>query len=513
MTSTETAAPTAVAPDRDHAAPAADDGLTRVFIAAFGLFGWMFGLRKLSDNGYLWHVRTGQVILDSGVPHHDIYSFTIRGHAWIAQSWLAELLYGVVNRYFGGHGLQVLSAATGALVAMLMAWTALRLTGDRVRGVGVAVIAGAAVLSPWSERPLALGLLALAVVVVVVELPDSRVGRYPLIVLPIVFWIWGNVHGTWVLGMVYVGLHVLARWIDGHPCWTKDRERTLVLAVLVSVAILLINPYGIGLLTFPVVLVGRGGVLQSVVEWRSPDFREIPSAIYAIWLVTFIAIGARSWRRYSRCDLIVAVPFLLLAFWAQRNISLAAIVSLPIAARACAPATVDRVGANAVVGRGAAGGADIAVQTRAQSSRVSQVAFVAIVALGGLWLVNTLQAPAYNLNAYPVKALSRLDRDGELGPKTRLLTTDAWAGYVISKYWPKQPVFFDDRYDTYPVAQSKDYLRLLWGKPGWQGILDRNQIALVVWPKNDPLTQLLAESPQWQRQRGDKVSAVFERRL
>jgi hypothetical protein len=495
-------------PDNGAVGPAADAGLTAVFIAVFGVLGWIFGLRKLSDNGYLWHVRTGQVILDSGVPHHDIYSFTIRGHSWIAQSWLAELTYGVVNRYVGGHGLQILSAVTGSLVAMLMAWTALRLTGDRVRGVTVAVLAVATVLVPWSERPLALGLLALALVVIVVELPGSRLGRHPLIVLPILFWIWGNVHGTWLLGMVYVGLHVLARWIDGHPWWTKGRERTLVLAVLISAAVLLINPYGLSVLTFPVVLVSRGGVLRSVVEWRSPDFREPGSAIYALWLATFVAVGTRSWRRYSRRDLIVVVPFLLLAFWAQRNISLAAIVSLPIAARACAPAPLDQV----VAGNLAVDGTGAAVQAPAGTARIARIAMVAIIALGGLWLVNALQEPAYDLSAFPVKSLARLDRNGELGPTTRLLTTDAWAGYVISKYWPHQPVFFDDRYDTYPVAQSKAYLELLHGSPGWQKVLDRNHIGLVVWPKDDPLTSLLAESPKWERQRGDDVSAVFKRR-
>ncbi|MCU1456667.1 MAG: hypothetical protein JWL73_759 [Actinomycetia bacterium] len=505
MTQTATARPAAVAPDLRAATGTSDEGLTRVFIAVFGLAGWIFGLQKLSDNSYLWHVRTGQVILDSGVPHHDVFSFSIRGHAWIAQSWLAELAYGVVNRYFGGHGLQVLSAATGALVAMLLVWIALELTHDRVRAVGVAALAAAPILLLWSERPLALGLLALALVVVVVELPSSRLGLHPLIVLPVVFWVWGNVHGTWLLGMVYVGLHALARWIDGHPWYVRSRERTLVVAVLLSAVLLLANPYGVGLITFPVVLFSRGDVLQHVVEWQSPNFRDLASAVYALWLVAFIAIGTRAWRRYGRRDLIVGVPFLLLAFWAQRNIALAVIVTLPIVARACAPSRI----VTATEERAETGGS---LKAPARTSSVGRVALVAVVALGGLWLASTLQHPAYDLSQYPVKTLARLDHAGELGPRTRLLTTDAWAGYVIAKYWPHQPVFFDDRYDTYPVAQTRDYTKLLQGDPGWKAILDGNRIGLVVWPKDLPLTQILAESPDWRRQPGDKLSAVFQRR-
>ncbi len=499
MTVTETAAAAAVSQEPPRPVPSTDDGLARVFVAVFGLLGWIFGLQKLSDNSYLWHVRTGAYILDSGVPHHEIYSFTIAGHTWIAQSWLAELVYGVVNREFGGHGLQVLSAVTGALVGMLMMWIALRVTGDRVRAVGVTALAAAVVFLLWSERPLALGLLALAIVVIVVELPTSRVGRHPLIVLPIVFWVWGNVHGTWFLGLAYVGFQVLAGWVDGRPWWKPGRERTLVVAVLISVAVLMLNPYGIALITFPIELVGRGGVLQNVVEWRSPNFRDLPSAVYALWLVLFVVVGVRSDRRYSRRDLIVAVPFLLLAFWAQRNITLAVLVTLPIVARACKPLGSDP-------------STESTSTTTVRTSRFSRLALVAIVALGGIWLVGSLQRPAFDDSAYPVRSLARLDGQGALGPSTRLLTTDAWAGYVIAKYWPEQPVFFDDRYDTYPVAKSKEYITLMKGGPAWKQILDANRIGLVVWPKTAPLTQLLDESPQWEREAGDHLSAVFKRR-
>ena len=50
----------------------------------------------------------------------------------------------------------------------------------------------------------------------------------------------------------------------------------------------------------------------------------------------------------------------------------------------------------------------------------------------------------------------------------RLLTTDAWAGYVIYKYWPEQHVFFDDRYDMYPIAMTQAYNKVLGLKPGWE---------------------------------------------
>src|SRR5215211_2611020 len=68
--------------------------MSTVFTSVFALGGLALGVRQLHDNSFLWHMRTGELILDRGIPHSDPYSFTAPGTKWIAQSWLAELLYG-----------------------------------------------------------------------------------------------------------------------------------------------------------------------------------------------------------------------------------------------------------------------------------------------------------------------------------------------------------------------------------------------------------------------------------
>jgi hypothetical protein len=40
-----------------------------LFTLVFALGGWRAGLRRLSDNSFFWHLRTGRLILDHGVPH------------------------------------------------------------------------------------------------------------------------------------------------------------------------------------------------------------------------------------------------------------------------------------------------------------------------------------------------------------------------------------------------------------------------------------------------------------
>ena len=132
---------------------------------------------------------------------------------------------------------------------------------------------------------------------------------------------------------------------------------------------------------------------------------------------------------------------------------------------------------------------------------------VVVVCLVGVLLVGkTLSMPNFDVKRYPTAALQSLDKQHRLGG--RLLTTDAWAGYVIYKYWPEQHVFFDDRYDMYPVSITNDYNKILSLKPGWEKVLDKYKIDTVVWPGR---AAGLAHLPGWKGSATTSVEDVHPR--
>src|SRR5262249_2943842 len=102
-----------------HDGPADGPGLGAVFTALFALVGWIVGRGRLADNSFFWHLRTGEWILDHGIPRHDVFSFTARGVDWVAQSWLAEVTYGVLARTTGAFGIRALVGVVAASVAVL----------------------------------------------------------------------------------------------------------------------------------------------------------------------------------------------------------------------------------------------------------------------------------------------------------------------------------------------------------------------------------------------------------
>jgi hypothetical protein len=126
--------PYAVAPVARRATRAgrARISLDALYTVAFAVIGWAVGIAKLGDNSFFWHLRTGRLILEQGIPHADPYSFTAHGATWVAQSWLAELSYGVVDRVGGGAGLRLFGAVLGATIAVLSFRLALRIAHDRV---------------------------------------------------------------------------------------------------------------------------------------------------------------------------------------------------------------------------------------------------------------------------------------------------------------------------------------------------------------------------------------------
>lgn len=455
----------------------------------FALGGWIVGLQPIYDNSYLWHLRTGHLILDQGLPRTDPYSFTAVGADWVVQSWLAEVLYAGVDSLVGAFGLRLLSAVTGALLLAGLSTLSRRICGDPWRAAGVTLVAAATVGTMWTDRPLALGLLGLLALVAIVELAPPRLvsGRRLLVVLPVLFWLWGNVHGSFALGFAYVALHLLGRWLEGRRPWVGP-ERMLLGGSLLAAVLLLANPYGLGLVLFPLRAFERNEIFRQVVEWQSPDFRTLNGIAYAAWLAVTVVSLTRG-RRPGRRDVLVAVPFLLSALVAQRNVAVAPIVTVPIVSRALAVREP---------------------RTRVRPSANVGLVFASVLVVVAVALTaDASREPDLDLDRYPTQAMDDLaDRDLLGG---RLLTTVPWGGYVISEWWPEQEVFVDDRFDMYPTEVFDDYLEVDRIRADWAGVLDRRGVEFVVWESDAPLTQVLDESDAWTRLHTDDTAVVFER--
>lgn len=123
--------------------------------------------------------------------------------------------------------------------------------------------------------------------------------------------------------------------------------------------------------------------------------------------------------------------------------------------------------------------------------------------------LDAAREPDYDLHGYPVEAMAALEREGLLGRP--MFTTDRWGGYVISRHWPEQRVFLDDRYDMYPQPVLDDYDVLAAPGPGWEQVVERTGVGVVVWSPDRALSQVLAQAPGWRLVHRDDVAVAYVR--
>lgn len=458
--------------------------LESLFVATFVLFGFRLGVRPISDNSMFTHMRTGfDMVHGVGIPRTDPYSWSAHGTRWVVQSWLPEWTYGWAERLGGDH-LVVLEQAV--LMAGL-AWLVVRLAraGSPLRtGLAGLLVMGVGV-PYWSPRPLLFGLICMALTIGIVE---RR--RAPWLLVPVV-WLWVQSHGSFPLGLAWLGARAVGEGLDWRA-WPRD-AMAYVGAFAGGLVVSVLNPLGARLLSFPLTLSSKAEAFKNIVEWRSPDFQQGGNRIALVFLAVALLLLLRA--RLTWRDVVPVVGFLVLGLVALRNMPVLAIVLAPVLGRALRrpePAPTRRADA----------------PNRDMMNRaVAAVLAVAFVAFGA----SILSSPGVRFNSYPVRAAAYLQDQGLVAAPHRVVEMDFVGNFMELRYGRKARVFVDDRYDMYPLAVSGDYRRLLGGKPDALDILDRRNVDVVLWDKDQPLTNLMQVSGRWEQVFADGDWLVFRR--
>jgi len=454
---------------------------TLAFVLGAGLTVWAasIGFGRLSDNSFMTHLATGRLIVGGGgIPQHDPYSFTAHAAPWVVQSWLASILYGWVDKVFGGQGLRVLMGLTTAAIGA-MTW---RLTRPAKSLVGRIVITGLVIgvgTAVWSPRPLLIGLLMLTVALLAAE------GGVPPWVLVPVFWIWVNAHGSFPLGLAALG----ALWLGSLADKRDGRvEGRCLLWALGGTVLGAVSPLGPTLLIFPLHLLSRMKVLSNIIEWQSPSFSSGWARLFLLQVLVAVVLLV---RRPSYRAAIPLVVFVAAALLSQRNIAVAGLVMVPGMARG-------------FEGLGSLRGD--------QRSPVSVVLLGAVALVAALMASASLAQPAWDLSTFPVAPVAWMTQQGITPAAVRMATSDTTGNYLELLDGAHAHAFIDDRVDMYPAKVVDDYLVLEHASPGWEQVLDQRGIDLVLWDRSSPLTGLLSASAHWRVLYQDKDWAVMCRR-
>ena len=466
-----------------------------VFLAGLLVAGAFVTTRKPAfDPDVWWHAVIGQEILRTGHwPTHDVFSFTAPGARWIAYEWFGELWMGLAYRW-GERGLLVLNGIwAAALLVLLYVYLTLVVRNCK------AAAAAAAVLLPvlsgvFSARPQMLGYCFLLIELICLE-RFARGRPRALWVLPPLYLVWVNTHGSFILGLALLG----AFWLNGlfqfhvgdveTRRWTPAESRALLLAALGAVAVLPLTPYGtrLGAYPFEMALLQKVN-LAHIQEWMAIDFATSFGRVFLASLLGLF-VAQLLWRpRYRLFDVLF---FVAAAFAAGNHIRFIFVFTFILAVRLATllarwfppyQPEKDRPVLNLVLLSLLSVGLVVTYPTQAQIERDL--------------------APAY-----PVKAVACIRHGCAPEP---MLNEYAWGGYLIGQFRGGVKVFIDGRADFYEYAGVlQDYVDLMDLHANTPLLLAKYRIRSAFIRTDSSLATYLSAVPGWKLRYRDPLASVF----
>jgi hypothetical protein len=457
------------------------------------IFFFCKGRNLFVDPDIWWHLRNADYLLRSrAFIHADMYSFTVGGRPWIDSEWLSELPFYCAWRWFGARGVLGLTICLIEAVALGVCW----LGWQRTRNIKPALLACCLSLLMISvsigPRTVFFGWLCLIVEIFLLQ--EFRDGRDRLWLLPPLFVVWINLHGTWPIGIVYLVLFVgggmfEATWgVIFAERWTPGQKTKLLRVAGLSVLALLLNPYGFRLVIFPLQMVfGHKLMIASVEEWQSLDFHSVRGKFTYAIIASVIVLNMARKRSWRVNDLLFACIAVLAAFTYTRLLVLAGLVVCPL----------------------------LAVELNffepyngAQDKPLLNFVFVAFLVAA---MVNRLPGQAtlrrQIAEGCPQGAAEYL-RSAKLDG--RVMNELSWGGYLE---WTDRniPVFIDSRSEIFdPWGVLQDYIDVIGIKRPLE-VLDQDKIRYALFPRNTSIVYLLTRTPGWSTVYEDGTAIVLQR--
>jgi hypothetical protein len=480
-----------------------------LFVAIFSM-----AVRQPADTDTWWHLKSGQLMWQAGqVLRTDPFSHTVAGRPWIDHGWLVQVLLWPIYQAVGLGGLALLLAA---IVTGTFALVYLQCEGRPFVAAFAVLLAAVASSIVWSMRPQIFSLLLAALVAFLLDRYKRSGKSRWLWALPVAVVLWVNVHAGFVVAFILMGCYLAGEVLNRltRPAGSSSRFTPLILATLVSVPAVLLNPNTVKMVPYAFQTVSIGPLQDFIQEWAAPNFHNLQFQPF-IWLLLFIvAAMGLSRQRADWTDLALVGVFAYMGLLAVRNVALFAVVAAPVLSRH-ATAALNEL---ALVPRLSWLGA--LTHTRPQPRPMRPLSLLNVLLLAAIVLgagakvrlaLSRMQEPVVWGQGLPIEATQYLQEHDLPG---RMFNTYNWGGYLIWRLYPETPVFVDGRTDLYALSSHvlDDYVTVHWTRPGWQQVLDRYDVGYVITERGGLLDVLLAQTEGWSLVYQDPLAVIYVRR-
>jgi hypothetical protein len=472
----------------------------------------------------LWgHLGYGRLLVARGaIPATEPLMPLSQGVAFVDFSWLSEVLAYFAFAWQGVPALTFLYASAVTACIGLLAWCTFRKT----RLVGAAGLA--ALLCAWIDwqqlaimRPQLAGSVCFMVCFMLLFANARAIRGGLLWPTALLFAVWANLHGSFVVGLAVLAAFVCGRAVDLlrrtgrlRAVLNDVRLRHSALALVLAAAAVTLNPYGWRVYSAAWQLSSNAN-LTDLVEWKPLGLWMWQGRAALAVSIGLIVLYVLTPRRISTTELLLLVGLgtatlarsRMIVWWGPVAAYYASVHAAAIWKRWRRNKSGEPIG---LLGRAVRIGFERKIPVKFAIAAV--LVALCCTPLAAAIAHQPLAGPRATLSAEtPVNAASFLRAHP---PRGQIFNTLEWGDYLLWAGPPKLEVFVASHAHLVPHAVWQDYLRIITLDEGWQKILERYRIntAIVDDDQHAALADALREDPAWSITYQDAQGLVLVRR-
>jgi hypothetical protein len=497
--------------------------MTHVFVLTIvaGIF-VVLNMSPIVPNDFWWHLQAGREIARTGqIPLGDALAFTIPGKPYpnYRAFWLIDLcLYELYAAGGPAFVVFVYSLVVTSAYGLLL-WLCSRIAGDGRNGYRCTLLAAAVGCFSWTVRPQFIAFPLFVAFLAVIYEYRRRPRPGWLVVFPIVMLVWVNSHGSYVLGLLLLGIWLLDEgWLAITASSRDDRRRLNRLiapsaALCIAILACLLNPRGLGAFTYLVTMLGDPVSQTLGTEWAASSFAYQDGVIFLTVLLLSATLLIISPKRASFFQLLMLLSFAILSLKGRRYAIWFGFVAATVLADhlpailASARRIFMRPGGRMAAPPGGTPARDLLNYLLA-----GMVLLTTLVTLP--WFKLQLPLPEANRVLLspktPIEATRFLL---EKHPAGRLYNFADFGSYLIWAAQPEYPVFIDLRLEMYSLEFVKEYVLISNAIGDWEHELEGYGVKiLMLSPQEQPeLVKAASQSAHWEQIYSDQAAVIFVR--
>lgn len=471
-----------------------------IFIMIFISLSLTAGYRIFNfDGDFYWHTVVGRTIVDTHtIPTNAIFSFVEITKKWINHEWLADGIFGYIEKQIGLKGVALFAILLLSLTFAIGFNYVSRIRKQNIWFSLLSLAACAYIMIPRvSGRPYVFSFLFFIILFILLENFMREKSNKIFYFIPIQV-IWANLHGSFVSAILIMGIYLIELLLNSKKDWARIKK--LILIISISLLVPIFNPFGIEL--FRSIIGYFDGHIETIIqntgEFKSPDFHAQYIGFYNVVLMGIFIIAALTRKIQIRYVLI-------LAFWQYQSLKygrfifkydIFALMIYPIILTQfyteSIKNSVDTIMKRLKISKGVA---EINRIMEALVQLKSLHIFPVITVIAVFAFAN--QIVQYDKTLIPEEIKSYIRANKEI----RIFPSDVrYGGELIYLSYPNSITFIDGRTEMYGPEHFNEFLKVTKMSKGWMEIINKHDINYILAKESSIINRGLEWAPQgWEK--------------